>query len=292
MKHLELMKIYKMTEKELKTYVADQLLKTFPKITIGDGFVFAKGNIPVLLVAHLDTIHKETPKIFQYKENGNIISSPQGIGGDDRNGVYSVLEIARKYNCSVLFCEQEEVGGIGAEKFTKSKTAKELKFNYMIELDRMGSNDAVFYNCDNFEFEEFITKEFYKTSYGSFSDISILAPHFGCAAVNLSCGYYKAHTKDEYVVLTEIQDNIDAVCNILDRTTENDKFEYIEADYSYYKDPYGYNGDATFIISYYNANGMINTYESYAYNEYEAVGDFCVNNPSMSFNDILDIETL
>ena len=214
-----------MSQKDLKEYVAEKLTETHKDIKNADGYIYAQGNFPVLLVAHLDTVHKALPQKLYYDRFTKSISSPQGIGGDDRCGVYMILKIAEKFNCSVLFCEDEEIGAIGAEKFTQAKFAKELKFNYIIELDRRGYNDAVFYDCDNDDFEDFITKDFYKTSFGSFSDISVIAPFLKCAAVNLSCGYYNAHTVDEYVVIPEMDRGIQEVCKILQRTTEKDKFK-------------------------------------------------------------------
>lgn len=188
----------------------------------------------------MDTVHDLLPELIVYDSEKDTMWSPNGIGGDDRCGVYMILEIVRKYNCSVLFCEDEEIGGVGAKKFIETDLAKELvtQFNYAIELDRKGNKDAVFYDCDNDDFEDFITKDFYDTAYGSFSDISVVAPFLKCAAVNLSCGYYNAHTKDEYVVLKEMDRSIEEVCNILERTTEKDKFEYIESKYSRYYDGY------------------------------------------------------
>lgn len=289
----KLTKIYKMSEQELKRYVTYQLQETHNNIITGDGYVFAQGTFPVLLVAHLDTVHAQTPTAFIYTENGNKISSPQGIGGDDRNGVFSVLEVIKQYNCSVLFCEEEERGGIGAEKFIKTDIAKELEFNYIIEFDRCGSNDAVFYDCDNPEFEAFITREFYETACGSFSDISVLAPFFGCAAVNLSCGYYKAHTKNEYVVVSEIENSINAACEILSRTTEEDKFEYIEAIYEnyYYGNWNGSHGSIKgyYIIEYVDERGDTQWYDTLALSEEEAVGRFCIDNSHLSYDNIIDI---
>lgn len=232
----QFVKICKKNQKELKKYVKARLMNTHKKVVEGNGYVYAEGTMPVLLVAHLDTVHKWLPTVTHYDEKTFKLSSPMGIGGDDRCGVYMIFEVLKKHHCSVLFCEDEEIGGVGASKFIKSEDAKGLAFNYMIEFDRRGSKDAVFYNCDNPEFEKFITQEFYKTSYGSFSDISTLAPHFGCAAVNLSCGYYSAHTTDEYVLLNEMMESVDAACEILDRTNiEEDKFEYIEKKYNYSK---------------------------------------------------------
>ena len=52
-----------------------------------------------------------------------VAMSPQGIGGDDRCGVWMILQILRTANCHVLFCEDEEVGCVGAKKFTKRSFA-------------------------------------------------------------------------------------------------------------------------------------------------------------------------
>ena len=289
----EFINICKMTQPTLKNYLAQQLLNTHPSVISEDGFIFAEGKFPVLLVAHLDTVHKEPPK--KILDWNNIISSHQGIGGDDRCGVYMILQVLKKFNCSVLFCEDEEIGMVGAEKFIDSELAQKYisAFNYIIEFDRKGSNDAVFYDCDNPQFEDFITKDFYKTNYGSFSDISTVAPYLECAAVNLSCGYYKAHTLDEYVIFSEMQDSIDAACAILARTTANDKFVYIEATRSYtwksYSDWGGYNSYAElYIVEYFSKSGETMFYTTMAESDYEALGKFFMDNPDYCFNDVID----
>ena len=46
--------------------------------------------------------------------------SPQGIGGDDRAGVYMILRLIQDLHCHVLFCEAEETGGHGAKAFVQS----------------------------------------------------------------------------------------------------------------------------------------------------------------------------
>jgi hypothetical protein len=223
-----------------------------------------------------------------------------------------ILEIIKKFNCSVLFCEDEEIGAVGATKFIKTDLARKVEFNYIIEFDRRGSNDAVFYDCDNNEFEDFITADFYDTAYGSFSDISVLAPFIGCAAVNLSCGYYSAHTKNEYVVIPEMEKSIEEACKILERTTENDKFEYIEAvrNYSYGNYNYNYNygnyqnydnnydyydhyskycGNNYYVIEYIDEKGCTEWTDTYANSEPEAIGKFLIMHKYLSYDDIVDI---
>ena len=303
-------KICKMSQKELKKYAERRLKNTHKEVISEDGFVYAKGTFPVLLVAHMDTVHLSLPSTIVYKDNQDIISSPNGIGGDDRCGVYMIFQIIQKYNCSVLFCEDEEIGGVGAEKFTKSKYATNAEFNYIIEFDRKGNNDAVFYDCANDDFEDFITKEFYTWAFGTFSDISILAPYLGCAAVNLSCGYYNAHTTKEYVVLSEMEESIMNACKILERTTEDDKFEYIEnpRNLRYYGNgTYASSGWAWYnneteteeeedcfsenyyIIEYVDHRGDTQWFDTMALSKAEAIGLFCMDNSSACCDDIIDI---
>lgn len=299
LKYDNFIKICKMSQTTLKNYAYQRLRKTHQNVYFEDGFVYAEGTFPVLLVAHLDTVHKELPKNFKFTEP-DTLSSAQGIGGDDRCGIYMVFEVIKRFNCSVLFCEDEEVGGIGAEKFIESDYSKSIYPNYIIEFDRRGENDAVFYNCDNQKFTDFITKEFYKEAYGTFSDISIIAPYVGRAAVNLSCGYYKAHTTDEYVVLSEMEASINAACDILARTTDNDKFEYIRSKDNFgsgwsdaygwgdYNDPYD---ERYYVIEYIDRTGETKLFTAFAMSDEEALGKFMLDNPTRCFDDITFFET-
>ena len=178
-------------------------------------------------------------------------------------------------------------GGIGADKFTRADLAQELEFNYMIEFDRKGKNDAVFYDCDNEEFEQFITEKFYKTAWGSFSDISILAPFFGCAAVNLSCGYYNAHTTNEYVVFSEMEESIYQACLILAKTSVNDKFEYIESYLGGNEWNWGgyYGEDKLYLIEWYDEKTKQDEWvEIEAVSKAEAIGKFCMEHHNIPYN--------
>ena len=218
-----------MTQNKLKDYLVKRL-----NMQSGDGYCFKEGTFPVLITAHMDTVHKrQVHNVTYYKFDGKMVAtSPVGIGGDDRCGIYMALKILEKVDCSVLFCEDEESGSIGAKKFVKSELCKSLKgkFKYIIELDRANSNDAVFYEDDNKEFHDFVTKEFFKKAYGTWSDICTLSPALDISSVNLSCGYYKAHTTNEYVVMQEMYKSIEKTIKLLERTdTAKEPFKYIES---------------------------------------------------------------
>lgn len=209
----------------LKKMLMSELTRMGYRTRTKKGFIYAKGSLPVLLVAHLDTVHKEPVKTVCYSAVSGIVMSPEGIGGDDRAGVYMILQIIKKYRCHVLFCEDEEIGGIGAHKFVGSDIKPAV--NYIVELDRRGSDDAVFYDCDNPAFTKFVTGFGFKEEFGSFSDISVIAPALQVAAVNISAGYYCEHSRHEYVNLPVMEKNIERVGNML--STPSEKFEYIEA---------------------------------------------------------------
>ena len=214
-----------------------RLCKKFKgKTLISKGnFILVRGQAPILLVAHLDTVHDEPVRDICISADRNILMSPQGIGGDDRCGVFALCNIfhAAQVKPWLLFTCNEEVGGLGAKAFCLAHQQKQLpkdldSLKFIIELDRKGKNDAVFYNCANPEFEQYITGKGFKTAQGSFSDISLIAPELGIAAVNLSSGYHNAHTRHEYINRAELNATIDKVIDIIDDVHLLPRFEYVE----------------------------------------------------------------
>ena len=129
-------------------------------------YLLVQGEVPVMLIAHLDTVHKQPVREICKSSCGNILMSPQGIGGDDRCGVYALAKI---YGQSpqkpwLLFTCDEETGGKGAHIFCKDHAKGKLpeslgSLKFLIELDRKGSRDAVYYDCGNDDFEEYITSK-------------------------------------------------------------------------------------------------------------------------------------
>ncbi len=297
-----------LNQEDIKMKLKKELKGMGKEVIDDDGFLYAKGSIPIILTAHMDTVHKELPKEIIY-EKGKI-SSPQGIGGDDRCGIYMIMEIIKEFPCHVLFFEDEEVGGIGSEKFINHPLCMELanaNIKYCIDLDRMNANDAVYYYCSNPDFEDFIESEFWKYGHGSFTDIVTICPELGCAGVNLSCGYYKQHTTSEYVVLSEMETAIKEVKKLIARSKEVEVFEYIEkytpystysnyssGKYGYYDywedDDYGYYGNVErkYIITYAVPYGTEKE-TVWAKSETEAVGQFLISHADLTYNHIVEI---
>ena len=226
--HRLLEKILRQTQPGLKRMLTDCLKKSGYQVTAKGGYLYAPGDVPVLLMAHLDTVHPQPVQVVCYSENKRIAMSPQGIGGDDRAGVFMILQIIEKARCHVLFCEDEEIGGLGAELFVKSGIKPQV--NYLVELDRRGWNEAVFYGCANQEFIQFVEGFGFQKEFGSFSDISIIAPQLETAAVNISAGYYYEHSPREYIDLVHMMNNVQRVVKMAQ--TDCGHFRYVRSRYA------------------------------------------------------------
>ncbi len=133
-------KILRMTQADLMNYLRENV--EGKKFYEEGAFLLIEGQAPIMLVAHLDTVHEEIVRDIFTNDDGNIISSPQGIGGDDRCGVYALLEIKRRADKMpyLLFTCDEEIGRVGAKIFAESlqkipQGAKNAMKN--IKLDKM-----------------------------------------------------------------------------------------------------------------------------------------------------------
>lgn len=198
----------------------------YRKITTGERFVYASGKIPVLLVAHVDTVHRMLPREIFHDSAAGVLWSPQGIGADDRAGVLGILELLRrKYRPHIMLLDGEEVGGIGSQEAVH--TVRDPGILYAVELDRRNGTDAVFYDCANEQFIKYVLGFGFQEAAGSFSDISIICPAWRVAGVNLSCGQYNVHTPIEYLKLQELWDVVGRVEKML-QTLPKKRFRYIE----------------------------------------------------------------
>ena len=195
---IELLKSLLMkTQNELHNYLVEELKKYYKNIIDNELFIAAPGDIPIVLVAHLDTVFTEESRkeiLTFYDAEQGVLWSPNGLGTDDRAGVAMILWLLNttKYRPHILFTHDEEIGGFGAKEAAKAHPFDNIF--YVIELDRMGMGECVFYNCDNKDFEKYINSFGFETDVGTFTDISFLCPIWGVAGVNLSVGYLWEHS--------------------------------------------------------------------------------------------------
>jgi hypothetical protein len=168
----------------------------------------------VLLVAHLDTVHR-TFKTNTFnvitKDNKTHITNISGdcLGADDRAGVFTILEYLRLYNevPNILFTQGEETGGTGIASFVSDgHDTKHIML--AIEIDKSGlPNVACVYDDLDSELESFLLSHDMDLVSGSYTDICNLQD-IGISSVNISANYYHQHTKNEYMIVDDVYQTI------------------------------------------------------------------------------------
>lgn len=242
--------------------IAAELDKT-ASLSASESWLFLPENPKgkVCLVAHIDTVFAEHDKINRsfncltpvsttppqkqifFDAKKGVLWSPDGLGADDRAGVWAALklfkEIPEPYKPIVLLTDGEETGGTGAhEAATKFEEILE-QVAFFIELDRKGDAEAVFYNWEPKEFTSFIKGFGFNESVGTFSDISIICPRVDKCGVNLSVGYENAHGKTEFLRIEALEKTVKAVPKILE-AHHKDPQEWVLPSYtSYFESKYG-----------------------------------------------------
>ena len=227
------------SQNSLRTTLTSFVRKRYKEIYVTKDYIYAVGDIPIALVAHMDTVFKSPPKDIYYDREKGVMWSPQGLGADDRAGVFGIIKILQKgFKPTVLFCADEEKGALGAEQLIKDFVEPKSPLQFIIELDRCGTNDCVFYDCGNQEFIKYIEDFGFIEDWGSFSDISEICPGWGIAGVNLSVGYDREHTTSETLKISALLNTIKKVENILSQETWP-FFRYIHKPYTW-NYAYGY----------------------------------------------------
>lgn len=222
-------KICGSTQESLRQTLTSFLRSKYDETIITSKYILAKGDIPIALIAHLDTVFTIPAEEIYYDREKNVIWSPDGLGADDRAGVFSIIQIIKKgYRPHIIFTTDEERGAIGASELAKIPCPfGDLRF--IIELDRRGKNDCVFYSCNNLDFIDYIEGYGFVEAIGTFSDISVLMGAWGVAGVNLSIGYKNEHSVSEILVVHHMLNTIARVCLIL-ISKDIPKFVYVPID--------------------------------------------------------------
>ena len=204
-----------------------------------------------IMVAHTDNVlNGERMPVLTLDGKKIFGGNGVGIGFDDKAGIICAIEIWKrmhKKGVRFIFTADEEVGGVGARHVPAEKIKDAA---YIIEMDRRGSNDAIDVSgttrlCSQ-EFLEIWEALGFKSATGTFTDLNELketAPKVNM--INLSCGYYNAHTDNEYLVIEEFEHNVDCIYEmisthhdvIVDDTPEEPK---TQSKYGNYGSDYDY----------------------------------------------------
>lgn len=222
-----------LSQKGLKRSMSTLLRSKYNRVIETSEYLCAEGDIPIALVAHMDTVFPTPAKNIFYDRRKNVLWSPTGLGADDRAGIYAITQILKtNLRPHIILTTDEEIGAAGA--LALSKIACPFQdLRYMIELDRRGTNDCVFYDCDNSDFIKYIENFGFIEAIGTFSDISLLMEAWGVAGVNLSIGYQDEHTTSETLWVQPMLATIDKICQMLhNNIVDIPYFKFIPMQYS------------------------------------------------------------
>ena len=227
--------IVKSSQTKLKKMLYKVLKRHYKHIINTSNYIIAQGDIPVALVAHMDTVFKLPPKDIYFDRKKGVLWSPDGLGADDRAGVFLILKILsnvpKHRKPTIIFTTDEERGCIGSSKLVKDMPKAPWDLKYLIQLDRCGQNDCVFYDDMNVNFEFYVEKFDFITTWGSFSDISVICPEWGISGVNLSVGYEDEHSEVETLHIEYTYRTFERVLCMLDDIDNADHFKFKPYDY-------------------------------------------------------------
>ena len=227
--------LFQLTQDQLLKVMRQYLSTRYKHVRVSDKYLVAFGDIPVALIAHLDTVFKLPPDDIYYDRVKNVMWSPDGLGADDRAGVFAIIQILKSgLRPTIILTTDEEKGCIGATALASANMSNAIQdLKYVIQLDRRGADDCVFYSCDNKKFNEYVESFGFVTNFGSYSDISVICPAWKIAGVNLSVGYYNEHSVSETLHIGQLFNTIRKVKKMLRNAKDAPQFEYVKSASAY-----------------------------------------------------------
>lgn len=220
-------------EQAIKDFVIDSLQNLtlhFATDEIGNIYI-TKGQAHSYpcIAAHLDEIHfpckrdiiVDNDTLYAVDTNNNRV----GCGADDKNGIWVLLHLLHTEPLikAVLFVQEEKQGdqpGCQGAKACDLEFFKDVR--YIIECDRKGATDVVICGkgislCDeDFISPEILNKHNYQMVDGGKTDVVELKMRgLDIPVCNVSCGYYNAHTANEYTHFSELQHCLSFITDVL-----------------------------------------------------------------------------
>ena len=174
----------------------------------GRRFLFVNGQKEkkVVLVAHADTAYYHREKHFVEVEDGCFIAVNEAgertlLGADDRAGC-AILWALKDSGHSILVTDAEEFNLFGTTWLVKENPDIVQLLNqhqFMIQFDRRYGTDFVCVKVVSDEFRDYIRENtnYSESKSSTRTDICLLCTDI--CGVNISVGYYEAHTVNEKI---------------------------------------------------------------------------------------------
>lgn len=237
-------------EKKMRRFIKRYIMSNCGNVSIvqdaNGNLLCTKGESETYpcLASHMDQVQRNHSKDFQCLDGNDVVfgysaksRAQQGLGADDKNGILICLECLKKYDVlKVAFFVEEEIG-CGGSGSVDLEFFKDCRF--IIQPDRRGGSDLITSMfCGDVCSNDFIKSigyvDFgYKIEHGTVTDVGELVDMgVGISCLNLSCGYYEAHTDHEFTVLSELENCLMFVEHIIETCVEVYPFEI---DYGYFR---------------------------------------------------------
>ena len=227
------------------------------------------------IVAHMDQVQERHSKDFIAYEAEDIIigfspkhKEQQGLGADDKCGLWIALKCLQKFDCLKLAFFFFFLVGFKGSGLANMAFFDDCRF--VIEPDRKGSEDLITQIgwtplCSDDFLKDIGFKKFgYKEAEGMMTDIETLKDNgLMLSCINLSCGYYRPHSNEEFVYKPALLNCLAFVEHVIKTCTQ----VYPHIDNTSYYERQNYYGDI---------------YDDY----YSEIYDLLTNDPSLSFGDI------
>ena len=228
----QLYAIHSQTDKEwpmiefIREYVKKHIPEANYQMDKYGNLYFTKGRKGMgypTLVCHLDQVQEIHSDDFEVREkNGTLYGwsehnqQQEGLGADDKNGIYVCLRCLEECSClKVFMAVGEEKGCIGSNRADMTFFSDSL---YILEPDCKGGEE-IHTNlrgipCASTEFEQALQAEAngYTITDGKTSDILALTLNsIGVSCANIPVGYHLPHKDDEYTVTSELEHTLDFI---------------------------------------------------------------------------------
>lgn len=178
-----------------------------------------------LISAHMDQVQHRPCTAVYAQAGGSVWVSETGLGADDKNGIWIIFHmLTQNPDLNFIFSVEEECMGFKLDELLlENKKFLTTKVLYGLVFDRKGWGDIIGTQnsyCTE-EMEKAVAgvggKFGYSPASGVYSDADRLNLYMSC--VNLSCGYFGAHTEDEYTLLPALFNAAEFGLALVDKLT-------------------------------------------------------------------------
>ena len=189
-----------------------------------------------ILSAHLDQVETNGKAVHFAQDDKGIIKAwnekwqRTSLGADDKNGVWIILQLIKKYpNLNYIISSGEERGCIGINHLDKENVLAEniSDKQFCIVLDRRGGTDVLSGGgastyCKTLAQDicNYLGDDRLTVTTGSLSDTATICKY--CESVNMSVAYDSPHTAKETTDFNRLND----ILNYVDRLVSGDFIHY------------------------------------------------------------------